>query len=66
MKASRSAHKEVVNILLKNGAQTDILNYENMTAREATLDVEVDQMLSGEPKESLEADFNAHDSHHKK
>jgi len=63
MKASRSAHKEVVDTLLKHGAQTDILNYEHMTAREATLDVEVDKMLSGNPKDGLEAEFNSHNSH---
>ena len=46
MKASRDSHKDVVHILVQHGAQADILNYENMTAREATLDVEVDEMLS--------------------
>jgi hypothetical protein len=46
MKASRESHKEVVKILLDNGAQADVLNYEHMTAREATLDVEVDEILS--------------------
>jgi hypothetical protein len=61
MKASRSAHKEVVDLLLKKGAQTDILNYEHMTAREATLDVEVDEMLSGDHRIGVEAKFNAND-----
>ena len=61
MKASRSAHKEVVELLLKKGAQTDILNYEQMTAREATLDVEVDEMLSGDHRIDVEANFNAND-----
>jgi ankyrin repeat protein len=46
MKASRESHKDMVKMLLDNGAQADILNYENMTARESTLDVEVDDILS--------------------
>eukprot|EP01032_Pedospumella_encystans_P030510 gene30510-34440_t len=59
MKAARSAHKEVVELLLREGAQTDIFNYEQMTAREATLDVEVDEMLAGTAKlDSTEANFN--------
>jgi len=67
MKAARSAHKEVVELLLREGAQTDIFNYEQMTAREATLDVEVDEMLAGTAKlDSTEANFNAHDPSVKK
>ena len=67
MKAARSAHKDIVELLLHEGAQTDIFNYEQMTAREATLDIEVDEMLAGTAKlDSKEATFNAHDPSVKK
>lgn len=60
MKASRESHKEVVEELLKYGAQKDILNYEHMTAREATLDPRVDAVLAGaSAEESAEATFAA-------
>jgi hypothetical protein len=60
MKASRESHKEVVKILLDNGAQADLLNYEQMTAREATLDVEVDEILSGVNGEGSEVSVEEH------
>lgn len=49
MKASRESHKDIVLELVKHGAQKDILNYENMTARDETRDVRVDAVLAGEP-----------------
>jgi hypothetical protein len=60
MKASRESHKEVVKILLENGAQADVLNYEHMTAREATLDVEVDEILSSVKGEGGEVSMEEH------
>ena len=51
MKASRESHKDIVEELIKHGAQKDILNYEQMTAREATLDIRVDAILAGFPPE---------------
>ena len=53
MKASRESHKEIVEELIKHGAQKDILNYEHMTAREATLDTRVDAILAGAPQEEI-------------
>eukprot|EP00598_Pedospumella_elongata_P009185 CAMPEP_0184996762 /NCGR_PEP_ID=MMETSP1098-20130426/57544_1 /TAXON_ID=89044 /ORGANISM="Spumella elongata, Strain CCAP 955/1" /LENGTH=176 /DNA_ID=CAMNT_0027523285 /DNA_START=54 /DNA_END=584 /DNA_ORIENTATION=- len=67
MKAARSAHKDIVELLLHEGAQTDIFNYEQMTAREATLDVEVDELLAGTGDlNDSEAVFNSHNPNKKK
>ena len=46
MKAARECHKDVTGVLLKYGAQADILNYENMTARDVTLDEDIDKLLA--------------------
>lgn len=68
MKAARTSHKDMVDLLLRKGALADILNYEQMTAREATLDVEVDELLaaSAAKKDSSEALFNSHNPSKKK
>ena len=65
MKASRNNHKEVVETLLENGALTDVLNYEQMKARDTTLNVEVDEMLAAteETSKGKEERFNSHDTH---
>jgi len=44
-KASQNDHKEAVRILLEANAQKDVLNYEQMAARDVTLDNELDDML---------------------
>ena len=51
LKASRESHKKIVDELVKRGAQKDILNYEQMIARQATLDVRIDAVLAGVPLE---------------
>ncbi len=65
MKASRNNHKEVVETLLENGALTDVLNYEQMKARDTTLNVEVDEMLAAteDTVKGKEERFNSHDTH---
>lgn len=60
MKASRGSYKQIVDELLRHGAQRDVLNYEHMTARQTTLDIRVDAVLAGAtPEESNEAIFAA-------
>ena len=50
----------IVDELVKYGAQKDILNYEQMVARQATLDVRIDAVLAGvPPEESTEPVFMA-------
>ena len=44
-KASQNDHKDAVRILLEANAQKDVLNYEQMAARDVTLDNELDDML---------------------
>lgn len=63
MKASRNNHVQAVSLLLDQGAQADILNYENMKARDTTLNVEVDKLLAAEEHvpDHMEKEFNAHD-----
>lgn len=63
MKASRNNHVQVVSLLLDQGAQADILNYENMKARDTTLNVEVDKLLAAEEHvpDHVEKEFNTHD-----
>jgi ankyrin repeat protein len=45
MIAAREKNKEASDLLVEAGAQVDILNYENMTAADATLDVEIDEKI---------------------
>jgi hypothetical protein len=46
LKAAREGHPEAVEKLLKKGAQTDIPNYDHLTARNTTLDGRVDELLN--------------------
>lgn len=65
MKAAREAHKDVVKFLLDNGAQVDVLNYENMTARDAALDVDIDEILCGANGDDMkEASLGEHKVSH--
>ena len=63
MKASRNNHVQAVSLLLDQGAQADILNYENMKARDTTLNIDVDKLLAAEEQvpDHMEKIFNAHD-----
>ena len=45
MLAAAEGHKSATKLLLAHGADPDILNYENMTATDCTLDEEVDTMV---------------------
>ncbi len=43
--ASRENCKNAVKVLVEAGAQADVINYEQMTAADTTLDVEIDETL---------------------
>lgn len=44
-KASQNDHKDAVRILLEANAQKDVMNYEQMKARDVTLNNDIDDML---------------------
>jgi ABC-type Zn2+ transport system substrate-binding protein/surface adhesin len=45
MKACREGRKEAVKMLIEHGAQVDIINYEQMTARETAREVDIDDII---------------------
>ncbi len=53
MKAARESYKDGVEFLLHNGAQVDILNYENMTALDVSRDSEIDEILCDAKGDSM-------------
>lgn len=54
MKAARECHKDIVQKLLRSGAQMDVLNYEQMNARDVTLNAEIDKILAENEGKGIE------------
>lgn len=52
--AAREKRKEVVKSLIEAGAQLDIVNYEQMTAADCTLDPELDHSIRRKTGEDVE------------